>query len=130
TIANNSATFTTSGQGTSCELGILSQTLNMPDRDDAEQLVLELEALSTCSRSDPVACPPLLIEIGTSVTRVPVAGGASPAQRTLALCLGESGFGGEVLLRIRPGLAHQAPNVAFRCGTDIWPSLKAVRIRT
>ena len=130
TIANKTATFGSNGQGTSCELGLISQTFKMPKRSDAEPLVLEIDALPTCTQSDPEACPPLLVEIGESVTRVRVPGAASPSQRKLALCLGESGFGEEVLLRIRPGLAIQLPNAAFRCGVDSWPSLEGVRIRT
>jgi hypothetical protein len=120
----------TTGQGMSCELGVISQTFTMPKKADAEPLVLEIDALPTCTQADPDACPPLLVEIGKSVTRVRVPGGASPTQRKLALCLGESGFGEEVQLRIRPGLATQVPSAAFRCGVDSWPSLKGVRIRT
>jgi hypothetical protein len=129
-IVDGGATFVSEGDGDLCELGVLEQTLQMPKREDAEPLVLTLDAVTNCTADSPDDCPPLLVEFGNSVARVRVPGGPSGSARSVHLCLGDAAFGADVRFRIRPGLAHEQWNVAFSCSSDHWPKLTGVRIRT
>jgi hypothetical protein len=131
TIQGGAASFTQSGTGANCDLGVLSQTLTMPTRDQAEQFVLEIGTTTACAENDPEACPPLLVELGDAVTRVRVPKSATGGVQRL--CLGDAGYGGQVPLRIRPGVARITNAVAFSaagfsCNTA-WPSITGVAIR-
>jgi len=96
--------------------------------------VLEIDATTSCTSANPEDCPPLLVELGNSVTRLRVP--SAPSPRTHAMCLGEAGYGGDVALRIRPGLATRPLGSSdnwFGCegrGPDFWPRVNAVRIRS
>lgn len=132
-IANHSVTFAPSGTGTNCQLGSLSQTITMPTREQAEALVVEIETTTPCTATDPEACPPLQLELGSSVTRVRVPGGAAGATASQRICLGDAAYGGDVALRIRPGVARVAnpfaiPAAGWPCNTA-WPTVNSVAIR-
>jgi hypothetical protein len=130
TVASGRATFVNTLVNGQCELGAIEQTFQMPALADAEPLALDLTVSTSCSSTDPAACPALQLEIDDKVTRVEVPGGGG-ATKTLTVCLGDAAFGGEVRLRVRPSLAKesfQTPG-SFDCMSDAWPALEALRIR-
>jgi hypothetical protein len=132
-LEDGAATFASATVDGECELGVLAQSFDKPEAHEAERFELDLELSTTCAASDADECPPLLVEVGEAVTRVQVPGrGGGVARRTVALCLGESAYGDDVNLRIRPGLARARPGqapAAFDCDADAWPAVEAVRIR-
>lgn len=121
------ATFENVIVGGACKLGALEQVVRMPSREDAEALVLEIEAMTTCASTDAKACPALLVDIGDTVTRLELAGGPSPVVRELAICLGEAAYQEQVTLRVRPGLATATG--ALTCSAT-WPTLQRIRMRS
>jgi hypothetical protein len=133
TIFDGTATFSSATVDGDCELGVLAQTFDMPERDEAEPFVLELQVTTTCDETDPDECPPLQVEIGSSLRRVQVPGGSGLTRHTIPICLGQDAYGDDVSLRVRPGLAKrvlgaQGP-AAFDCLNDAWPIIEALRIR-
>jgi hypothetical protein len=112
--------------GDACKLGSIEQVIRMPAQADAEPLMLVIEARTTCTSADPKTCPPLLVDIDETVTRLEMPGGPSPVTRELTVCLGEAAFQEETLLRVRPGLA--TGNGPAAC-TATWPSLQQISIR-
>lgn len=129
TFDDGMVSFETAMVGGRCKLGALEQTIHMPALEDAEPLVLDIDARALCKSTDPGACPALLVDIGDTVTRLMMAGGASPVNGTLSVCLGEAAYQDEVLLRIRPGLALMGLYNAVACAPSTWPLLQEVRIR-
>jgi hypothetical protein len=129
TFQGGAVSFDNALVGGTCRLGAIEQTIHMPAREDAEALVLDIDARTVCTSMDSGACPALLVDIADSVTRVTMAGGAAPVSGTLSVCLGDAAFQDEVLLRIRPGLALSSLSTAVAC-TSPWPSLERVRIRS
>jgi hypothetical protein len=128
TISGGVASFDTPTINGECKLGSLEQTLRMPERADAEQLVLEIQARTTCTSTDPESCPALLVDVGSSMTGVQMAGGPSPVTATLTTCLGDAAYGEDVLLRVRPALTTQRGFTALSCGTA-WPDINRIGIR-
>jgi hypothetical protein len=131
-IEGSTATFTNTVVDGECELGALQQTFAMPALQDAQPLVIELEVVPQCDSSDAADCPALQVEVGEGAARLPVAGGTAGATRTLRMCLGEGGYGGDVSLRIRPNLAAEngaTQPTAFDCATDTWPAIQRVDLR-
>lgn len=131
TIASGKATFSNSGSGLGCELGSIEQVIKMPSLAESQPFAVEIDVESDCAESNGDLCPPLLLEVGDAVTRLPVAGGVS--SQTLRACLGLNGYGEGVLLRIQPSIAKgvHAPTgdvEAFSCAVDEWPSIAAVRV--
>lgn len=133
TFAGGVAHFGHQGSGASCELGILTQQLHMPARAASQAFVLEMDVLSACPSGDPEACPALQVELGGSVTRLVVAGGAgapsSPVARTVSTCLGDAGYGDDVALRVRPALAYQHGELPLLCESAAWPAIDRIAIR-
>jgi hypothetical protein len=127
-IAAGQATFENERIGGTCSVGSLQQTITMPARVDAEQLVMDVEVLKTCSESVEEDCPALQLEVGSSIKRLTVAGPVG-AKATLPVCLGDSAYGGEVRVTIRPGLAFRHGTQAFECDETEWPRIEGVSIR-
>lgn len=132
-IAGGVARFDTAGAGDACELGVLQQELQMPARNESQAFVVELDVLSSCTSSDAESCPALQVELGASASRVVVAGdagaAAAPVARKVAVCLGQAGYGADVMLRVRPGLAYQHGELPLSCETAEWPSIDRIAIR-
>jgi hypothetical protein len=139
-FANGTATFRPVGDGVNCDVGALSQTFHMPTREQGEPLELLLETTTSCTDADPENCPPLLVELGSAVTRLRVAGAAGGKTGTQTICLGDEGYGDSVTLRIKPGVAkidryQYAPDFVgslpqgFACDRE-WPVLRRIAIGT
>lgn len=126
---NGNASFTSSGTGDTCTVGVLSQTIEMPSREDAEPLVLDIETLTSCTDTNPDRCPALLVELGDTVRRVGVSGGPSPGMGRASICLGAAGYGGSVALRVRPSVMSIPDARPYDCETTDWPTLRSLRIR-
>jgi hypothetical protein len=127
------ARFESEGTGRACELGVLEQTLQMPTRAASQPFVIELDVLTSCESADPEACPALQVELGSGVTRLVAAGGpgagATPIARKLSACVGSAGYGEDVQLRVRPGLAYQRGELPLLCESATWPALDRITIR-
>jgi hypothetical protein len=132
-IAGGKATFSSVGSGTSCELGYLAQEITMPQLEDAEPMAVEIDITTTCTEANSENCPSFLLEIGDSITRLPVAGN-DPTQ-TLVACLGAHGYGETVALTLRPSILRAATGTGgslpavLSCADTDWPSVEAVRIK-
>ena len=127
------ARFESEGVGRACELGVLEQTLRMPARAESQAFVIELDVLSGCEGGDAEQCPALQVELGSSVTRLVVAGAAgaaaAPIARSVSACLGSAGYGGDVTLRVRPALAYQGGELPLLCESAEWPAIDRIAIR-
>jgi hypothetical protein len=132
-IADGVARFGTAGVGDACELGVLQQELQMPLRSESQPLVLELDVLSSCASANAESCPALQVELGASASRVVIAGeagaAAAPVARKVAVCLGQAGYGPNVMLRVRPALAYQHGELPLDCETAEWPEIDRIAIR-
>lgn len=132
TIDRGAARFVNAIVEGECEIGWLAQRFDMPRLEDAETLVLDLVVTTSCTSADPLQCPALLVETGSSLRRVQVPGGNGGA-RTIPLCLGEAGYGDAVDLRIRPSIASGAGTDTspgfFDCENDSWPVIEAMNVR-
>jgi len=132
-FADGVARFDSAGAGAACELGILEQTLQMPLRADSQAFVIELDLLSSCTSTDAEACPPLQVELGSSTTRLVTDGapgaGTTPVARKVKACLGDAGYGADVKLGVRPGLAYQRGELPLACETAQWPAIDRIAIR-
>jgi hypothetical protein len=132
-IDSETVKFEASGTGADCEIGAIEQTMTMPTREQSQQLVLDIATTTTCTSTDPEACPPLLVQVGSSVTRVRVPQGPQGPSTTQHLCLGDTGYGGAVKLRIRPGVARllnpfSGMSAGWPCNSS-WPTVNGVAIR-
>jgi hypothetical protein len=107
-----------------CNLGSIEQTIRLPAYEDAEPLVLEMEARTTCTQSDPRNCNALLVDIGEKVTRVSLPGGPTPISSRPIVCLTEGDYRDEVVVRVRPGLQN-GPTMC----TGSWPTVQRLAIR-
>ena len=132
-IAGGVARFDTIGAGDACELGVLQQELQMPARAQSQAFVVELDVLSSCTSGDAESCPALQVELGASASRLVVAGdagaAAAPVARKVSVCLGQAGYGADVMLRVRPGLAYQRGELPLSCETAKWPAIDRIAIR-
>jgi hypothetical protein len=132
-IAGGVARFDTTGAGDACEVGVLQQLLQMPARNESQAFVAELDVLSSCTSTDAESCPALQVELGTSASRVVVAGdagaAAAPVARKVSVCLGQAGYGADVMLRVRPGLAYQHGELPLSCESAEWPAIDRIAIR-
>lgn len=132
-IAGGVATFDSSGAGDSCEVGVLQQLVQMPARAASQAFVVELDVLSSCTSGDAEECPALQLELGASATRLVVAGdpdaAAAPVARTAFACIGQAGYGPDVMLRVRPALAYHHGEQPLSCESSVWPAIDRIAIR-
>jgi hypothetical protein len=98
----------------------------MPSRASSQPFVVELEVVSSCTNSDAEECPALQLELGTSATRLVVAGTAA---QTVSACVGQAGYGADVMLRVRPALAYHHGELPLPCETTEWPAIDRIAIR-
>jgi hypothetical protein len=132
-IASGAATFSREGSGNACELGYLAQELTMPMLDDSGPMAVEVDISTSCNDSNSENCPSFLLEIGDSVTRLPVK--ANATRQTLVACLGAHGYGENVALTLRPSVLRAAGGsggalpATLSCETTNWPTVEAIRVK-
>lgn len=128
TIEGGVARFDTPVINGECNLGAIEQIVRMPSRDEAEQLVLEIEARTPCASTNSESCPGFLVDVGESMVALTMAGGPSPVTAVLTTCLGDAAYVDEALLRIRPALTTNRGSLLLSCA-DAWPEIHRVGIR-